>query len=157
MSRFPSARFSFAWALLLGLVVFVAGCQSKKESKYPEDHAQFERVVEAVEALRSAYENQNFDAIKKLMLPLEEFQRLEREMQQDFAACSSIALTMTIERMYVQEAWVKVNVRWEGVWQRSPEDALVTGRGHGVLIWSGTQAALLAGVEGDLPFGMASR
>ncbi len=157
MSRSHSGLSSFTWALFLSLVVFMAGCQSKDDHKYPEDHARFERIVEAVDALRSAYEKQNLDAIRKLMLPLKGFQRLQREMQQDFATSSSISLTMTIERIYVQEAWVTVNVRWEGEWQRSPEETLVTGHGHGILVWSGTQVILLAGVEGDLPFGMASR
>ncbi len=157
MSRSHSGFSSFAWALFLSLVVLMAGCESKQGPKYPEDHERFGRVVEAVDALRSAYEKQNLDAIRKLMLPSKGFQRLQREMQQDFATSSAIALTMTIERMYVQGEQARVNIRWEGEWQPSSEDKVVTDRGHGILIWSGTQVILLAGVEGDLPFGMASR
>ncbi len=156
MSRFHSALSSFTWPLFLSLVVFVAGCQSQ-EQKYYKDHARFEQIVEAVDTLRSAYEKQSLDAIRKLMLPLKEFQRLQREIQRDFSTSSAIALTMTIDRIYIQEAWVRVNVHWEGEWQRFPEEKPVTGRGQGILVWSGTEGLLLAGMEGDLPFGMTSR
>lgn len=157
MSRAHSDLSLFSLGLFLSLVVFVAGCQSKDDHKYPADHARFERIVEMVETLRSAYEEQNLDAIKKLMLPLQDFQRIQSAIQRDFATYSAISLATTIERIYIQEAWVRVNVRWEGEWQRLPEETLVTGRGHGILVWSGTEVLLLAGMEGDLPFGMASR
>lgn len=145
-----------SWGLCVGLVVFGLGCQSKKQ-KYPEDHARFERIVKAVEALRSAYEGQNPGALQELMLPSEGLQRLQSDIQQDFSAYASISLTMTIERIYIQGERATVNVRWEGEWQPSPEEKPVTNRGHGMLIWSGRQVILLVGVDGNVPFGMAAR
>ena len=141
----------------MSLVVLGVGCQSKDDHKYPEDHARFERIVQAVETLRAAYATHNLDAIRKLMLPLKEFQPIQRQIQQDFDAYSVISLTMTIERIHIQEAWITVNVRWAGEWQRSPQEPPVTDRGHGILVWSGTEVVLLAGLEGALPFGIAGR
>ena len=143
---------------LLILVVLMTGCQFfSSDKKVSADHERFERIVQAVETLRSAYEQQKFDAIRKLMLPLQGFQQLEGQIQRDFDTYATISLNVTIERIYIQRERIKVNVRWEGAWQRSPEVAPVTDQGHGVWVWKGTKDILLAGVEGATPFGKAGR
>ena len=154
MSRYHLSFFS----LFLILVVVITGCQFfSDDKKISADHARFERIVQAVETLRAAYEKQNLDAVRKLMLPLKGFQRLEGQIQRDFDTYSTISLNITIERIYIQGERIEVNVRWEGEWQRSPEETPVTDRGHGVWVWSGTKDILLAGVEGAMPFGKAGR
>ena len=154
MSRYHLSFFS----LFLILVVVMTGCQFfSDDKKISADHARFERIVQAVETLRAAYEKQNLDAVRKLMLPLKGFQRLEGQIQRDFDTYSTISLDITIERIYIQGERIEVNVRWEGEWHRSPEETPVTDRGHGVWVWSGTKDILLAGVEGAMPFGKAGR
>lgn len=144
--------------LLLILVVTTAGCQFfSSDKKVSADHERFERIVQAVETLSSAYEQQKFDAIQKLMLPLQGFQDLERQIRRDFDTYATISLNVTIERIHIQKERIMVNVRWEGTWQRSPEEAPVTDQGHGLWVWSGTKDILLAGVEGAMPFGKADR
>ena len=146
------------FSVLLILVVVMTGCQFfSGDKKVSADHERFERIVQAVETLRSAYEQQKFDAIRKLMLPLQGFQQLEGQIQRDFDTYATISLNVTIERIYIQRERIKVNVRWEGAWQRSPEVAPVTDQGHGVWVWKGTKDILLAGVEGATPFGKAGR
>ena len=143
---------------LLLLVVVLSGCQFfSSDKKVSADHERFERIVQAVETLRSAYEQQKFDTIQKLMLPLQGFQQLEGQIQRDFDTYAAISLHVAIERIYIKGERIKVNVRWEGAWQRSPEVAPVTDSGHGVWVWSGTKDILLAGVEGAIPFGKADR
>lgn len=144
------------WGLAVGLVVLGLGCQSDKQ-KYPEDHARYERIINAVEALRSAYEEHNTEAFGKLLLTTEGLQRLQSDVQKDFSAYSSISLTMTIERIYVRGERATVNIRWEGKWHPSSEEKPVTDQGHGVLIWNGIQTVLLEDVKGNVPFGMAAR
>ncbi len=146
------------FSLSLLLVVVLSGCQFfSSDKKVSADHERFERIVQAVETLRSAYEQQKFDAVQKLMLPLQGFQELEGQIQRDFDTYAAISLHVAIERIYIKGERIKVNVRWEGAWQRSPEVAPVTDSGHGVWIWSGTKDILLAGVEGTIPFGKADR
>jgi len=145
-------------SLSLLLVVVLSGCQFfSSDKKVSKDHERFERIVQAVETLRSAYEQQKFDAIQKLMLPLQGFQELEGQIRRDFDTYAAISLQVTIERIYMKGERTKVNVRWEGAWQRSPEETPVTDRGHGVWVWSGKKDMLLAGVEGATPFGKADR
>ncbi len=146
------------FSLSLLLVVVLSGCQFfSSDKKVSADHERFERIVQAVETLRSAYEQQKFDAVQKLMLPLQGFQELESQIQRDFDTYAAISLHVAIERIYIRGERIKVNVRWEGAWQRSPEVAPVTDSGHGVWVWSGTKDILLAGVEGAIPFGKADR
>ncbi len=151
------SRLSFL-SLSLFLVVVMTGCQFfSSDKKVSKDHERFERIVQAVETLRSAYEQQKFDAIQKLLLPLRGFQDLESQIQRDFDTYATISLQVTIERIYIKGEQINVNVRWEGAWQRSSEETLVTDQGHGVWVWSGTKDILLAGVEGATPFGKADR
>lgn len=142
--------------VLVGILVIFPGCKSK-ELKYPEDHARFERIVKAGEDLRKAYEEKDADALRELMLPLDGLDRLQLEIQKDFNAYADIHLEFTIERMAINGARATVNVRWEGTWKHKPQDVGIAGQGHGVLIWSGKQVILLADIDGDMPFGMATR
>ena len=154
MVRSPLSLFS----LLLILVVATAGCEFfSSEKKVSADHERFERIVQAVETLRSAYEQHKLDTIQKLMLPLKGFQQFEVQVQRDFDTYPTIALNVVIERIHIQGDRIRVNVRWEGEWQRSPQETPVTDRGHGVWVWSGTKDILLASVEGAMPFGKAGR
>ena len=144
------------WGVLLSFLVFLPGCKDKPP-QYPEDHARFERIVEAVEKLRKAYVEKDTAALRDLMLPLEGLQRLELEIQKDFNTFQTITLDFTIERMTIQGGRASVNIRWEGTWLKQAGGVPLAGQGHGVLIWSGKQVILLADVDGDLPFGMAIR
>ena len=138
------------------LLLFVPGCKSELQ-QYPEDHARFERIVKAVEQMRKAYEEKDLEALRELMLPLENLERLELEIQKDFDTYENIELEFTIERMAIKGGQATVNVRWEGKWKQQAQDVGISGQGHGVLLWSGKQVILLAEVDGDLPFCMATR
>jgi hypothetical protein len=148
------------WRLLmisLVLILFAGSGCSKKGPKYPEDHARFQRVVQAIKTLETAYINEDTSAFHELLLPLENLNRLEDQVQQDFAAFSNIHLDLTIDRIIIDGDRISAFVSWQGDWQRTPEEAFTRSRGHGVLLWSGTHVILLRGTEGDLPFGMANR
>ena len=132
------------------------GC-SKKAPKYPEDHARFQRVVQAIKTLETAYVNKDTPALHELLLPLEQLEILEAEARQDFAKFSTIQLDLTINRIIVDGDRISAFISWQGKWQRSTQEPGDQARGQGVLLWSGNQVILLRGVEGDLPFGMAAR
>ena len=152
-------KHSWVWVLLvvLGMVCLTeAGC-SKKVPKYPEDHARFQRVVQAIKTLETAYVNKDAPAFHELLLPLEQLEILESEAQQDFATFSTIHLDFTVDRIVIDGNRISAFMSWQGTWQRSIQESSDSARGHGVLLWSGNQVILLRGVEGDLPFGMASR
>ena len=145
------------WAVIVVLVLLGGGgCQSTPP-KYPEDHARFERIVNAVSALETAYTKKDLVALQDLMLPVELLDRTQLDMQNDFAAFSDITLELTIERITILGGHATVNVRWEGEWKSGAEPVGLISHGHGELIWSGNQVILLSGVDGDLPFGMKSR
>jgi hypothetical protein len=132
------------------------GC-SKKTPKYPEDHARFQRVVQAIKTLETAYVNKDAPAFHELLLPLEQLEILESEARQDFATFSTIQLDFTVDRIVIDGNRISAFMSWQGTWQRSTQESSDLARGHGVLLWSGNQVILLRGVEGDLPFGIASR
>jgi hypothetical protein len=149
----------WVWMMLaiLGMVCLTeTGC-SKKAPKYPEDHARFQRVVQAIKALEAAYVNKDTPAIHELLLPLEQLEILEAEASQDFAKFSTIQLDFNIDRIIVEGDRISAFISWQGTWQRSTQEPIDQARGQGVLLWSGNQVILLRGVEGDLPFGMAAR
>ena len=139
------------------LVVMIAGCSSTKTPRYPEDHARFGRIVEAVESLRQAYIDKDEPAARELFLPLDNLKQLGAEIQQDFRIYSHIALDLSIERIMIRDDQIQVNFRWQGEWAKERDTPVTHANGHGILHWTGTQVILLADVEGDIPFGMASR
>ncbi|GJL69097.1 MAG: hypothetical protein NPIRA06_17320 [Nitrospirales bacterium] len=133
-----------------------SGC-SKKAPKYPEDHARFQRVVEAIKTLEKAYVNRDASGFQDLLLPLENLDLLEAKVQEDFATFSTIQLDLTIDRMVIDGDRISAFVSWQGTWERSPQEASAQASGHGVLLWSGNQVILLRGIEGNLPFAMTHR
>ncbi|RMH06779.1 MAG: hypothetical protein D6704_06550 [Nitrospirae bacterium] len=138
------------------MVFFLTACTSTPP-RYPEDHARFERIVEAVETLRRAYEQRDEAAIHDLALPLQEVEQLEQEIARDFSTFSTITLTWAIDRITIKGDLIFVAIHWDGIWNRPAAKQPIHEAGHGILIWSGTQVILWAGVEGDVPFGIADR
>jgi len=132
------------------------GC-SKKEAKYPEDHARFQRVVQAIKTLETTYVNKDASAFHELLLPLEKLDLLETQVRQDFAAFSTIHLDLNVDRIVIDGDHISAFVSWQGDWQRTPQEASAQASGHGILLWSGNQVILLRGTEGDLPFGITHR
>ena len=147
------------WAMLavFGMVCLTATGCGKKTLKYPEDHARFQRITQAIKTLETAYANKDTSSFHELLLPLEQLKILEAESQQDFTAFSTIQLEMTIDRITIDGNRISTFISWQGQWRQSAQGSAATARGHGVLLWSGNQVILLRGVEGNLPFGMASR
>ena len=151
------------WSGILAFLFLLSGCSDffalkSKLQQFPEDHARFERIVNSIENLRQAYAGKDVDELRELLLPLDVLQRLQVEIKKDFSTYAKIDLEFTIERMAIKGGRAMVNVRWEGEWKRRATELVgLTGQGHGVLIWSGRQVILLADVDGDLPFGMATR
>ena len=142
--------------ILVLVSIAETGC-SKKTPKYPEDHARFQRVVQAIKTLETAYVNKEATTFHELLLPLENLNLLEAEVRQDFATFSTIHLDLTIDRILIDGDRISAFLSWQGEWQRTTQGAFAQARGHGVLLWSGTQVILLRGTEGDLPFGMTNR
>ena len=152
-------KHSWVWVLLvvLGMVCLTeAGC-SKKVPKYPEDHARFQRVVQAIKTLETAYVNKDGPALHELLLPLEQLEILEAKARQDFAQFPTIQLDLYINRIIINGDHISAFISWQGKWQRPTQEQGDQARGQGVLLWSGNQVILLRGVEGNLPFGMAAR
>ena len=139
---------------MLGLAL--TGCSSKIP-KYPEDHERFQRVIQAIKSLERAYVNKDSSSFHELLLPLEQLQILEAEVRKDFKAFASIQVDLTLDRILIEGNRISTFITWQGTWQRSTQESSDSARGHGVLLWSGNQVVLLRGVEGDLPFGLASR
>ncbi|HJU04608.1 MAG TPA: hypothetical protein VJ692_05600 [Nitrospiraceae bacterium] len=147
---------STAMLLCLCLAGPLWGCSSKGP-QYPEDHARYRRIDAAVEELRNAYVKKNPSAVESLMLPVEALDRIQLEIKRDFQEFQEIALDFAIDRIVIEGENIDVYVHWQGQWKRDPADAGVRDRGHGMLRWVGVQSILLNGVDGDLPFGMATR
>lgn len=147
-----------AWVLVgAALLASSAISCSKKEPRYPEDHARFLRIDAAVERLRTAYVEQDSQALGTLLLPSEPLEPLKRDIRKDFETFQSIDVEFTIDRITIDGDDIDVYLHWQGFWKRAPADVGLRDRGHGVLRWTGTQSILLKEVQGDLPFGMASR
>jgi hypothetical protein len=143
--------------IVIGMVCLAGTGCSKKTLKYPEDHARFQRVVQAIKTLETAYVNKDTAAFHELLLPLEQLEILESEIQLDFSTFSTIQVDFTLDRIVIDGNLISAFMSWQGTWQRSTQESSDAARGQGVLLWSGNQVILLRGVEGDLPFGMASR
>lgn len=152
--RFPQAL----W-LLVGVALLAppgTSC-SKKEPRYPQDHARFLRIDDAVKDLRMAYVEKDSETLEGLMLPFEPLQQLGQEIEKDFKTFQTIDVEFTIDRIIIDGDEIDVYVHWQGFWKRAREDVGIRERGHGMLRWTGTQSILLKAVQGDLPFGMATR
>lgn len=155
--RFLNKHF-FVLLITFPVIFLLAGTGcGKKAPKYPEDHARFQRVVQAIKALETAYVNQDASAFQELLLPLENLDLLEANVREDFAIFSTIRLDLTIDRMVIDGDRISAFVSWQGNWERSPQGAFAQASGNGILLWSGNQVILLRRIEGDLPFGMTHR
>ena len=142
--------------LILCSGVLLQGCSSNAP-RYPEDHERFERIVEAVKTLQKAYIEHDEQTTANLLLPLENLETWEKEVQRDFQTYSDIALDLSIDRIFIEGDLISVYISWQGEWKRTSTDTGLKARGHGILHWNGTHVILLSGVEGDLPFGIADR
>ncbi len=146
------------WILVVvALLAPTASSCGKKGPRYPEDHARFLRIDDAVEGLRTAYVEKDGGAIENLLLPSEPLEQLSQEMRKDFKTFQTIDVEFTIDRISIDGDLIDVYVHWQGFWKRAPQDVGIRERGHGMLRWTGTQSILLKEVQGDLPFGMAAR
>ncbi len=134
----------------------MVGCSSK-EPQYPEDHARFQRIDVAIESLRKAYVQKDSATIEDLSISLERIEELKKDVRQDFEAFRAIDLDFSIDRIIIDGDQIDVFLHWQGTWIADPTDPGIRERGHGMLRWVGRQSILLQHVEGDLPFGMASR
>lgn len=141
---------------LLGILAFCAGCSSKGP-RYPEDFERYQRIDAAVESLRKAYTGKDLLGIHALMLPLERLERMEAEITRDFEHFQEISLDFSIDRIIIDGETIEVFVHWQGQWKRNQADDGFRERGHGVLRWVGVKSILLSNMDGDLPFGMATR
>ncbi len=147
------------WPLIMlsmGLLAVLPGCASE-EIPYPEAHARYQRGIQAIRTLETAYVKQDLDTIHELLLPNEPLKILEVAIQQDFSTFETIELNLTIDRILVDGDHLKAFISWQGIWHRPGNDAPTEGKGHGTLLWNGDQVILLRGIEGDIPFGMTSR
>ena len=156
-----SCRVQPAWRVALFFCLAwissqILGCSSN-EPRYPQDHARYQRIDKAVESLRKAYVQKDLSSIQALILPMDSLDRMELEVQNDFQSFQDISLEFSIERVIIEGETIDVYVHWQGQWKRTSAEAGVRERGHGMLRWEGVQSILLKGVEGDLPFGMATR
>ncbi len=155
-----SARLGRVWSAVLLCMAWsfvqALGCSSK-EVRYPLDHARYRRIDAAVESLRKAYVGKDQSRIQSVMLPSDPLDRLQREISKDFENFQEISLDFTIERIVIEGETIDVFVHWQGQWKRTPDDPGLRERGHARLRWVGVQSILLNSVDGDLPFGMASR
>ena len=156
---FPSRSSRWLWAFCLCWAVSQnLGCDiMKKEARYPADYARYQRIAAALETLQKAYASKDQKTIHGLLLPLDELDRLEREIQKDFETYAIINLDFSVERIVIDGNTIEMYVHWQGQWRKTPADDGVRERGHGMLRWVGVYSILLSSVEGDLPFGMATR
>jgi hypothetical protein len=154
-----SRRNARGWVLasLVALVTVTGSGCSGKTIQYPEDHERYKRIDQAVDSLRQFYELKNASRMADLMVPTEQIDRLQRDVDSDFESFSSIQLAFSIERIMIDGDDVDVFVHWQGLWKRDADDPGLRQRGHTRLQWVGTQSILLRGVQGDSPFGMKVR
>jgi len=155
----PSRSSWSLWACCLCWAVSQSlGCDIlKKEARYPADYARYQRIDAALETLQKAYVSKDQKTIDDLLLPLDELDRVEREVQRDFETYAGINLDFTVERIVIDGNTIEMYVHWQGQWRKTLTEDGIRERGHGMLRWVGVHSILLSSLEGDLPFGMAAR
>jgi hypothetical protein len=150
-------RLSLSLAGLIVVLALAAGACSSKTSQYPADHERIRRIDQAVEALRDAYQGRNGASFRSMLLPVEQLNELQRQVETDFEAFHAISLEFKIERVMIEGDDIDVYVHWLGLWKKQADETGMRQRGHARLQWAGTNSILLRGVQGDLPFGMKAR
>ena len=115
------------------------------------------RIDAAIEGLRRAYVEHNLEGFRDHLLPSDKVERLERDVDLDLRTFKQITLNWSVERIMINNEVIDVHIHWNGQWQRDPADAPLRDRGHGRLLFLGTQSVLLDSAEGALPFGMSGR
>lgn len=143
-----------AWLIMLAVVVI--GCSSKT-IRYPAEHERLLRIDQALESLRSAYEQKDRSGFHAMLLPVDQLDELRRQVDMDFETFSSISLEFKIERVVIEKEDINVFIHWQGTWKRDADDMGVRQRGHARLQWVGTHSILLRSAQGDLPFGMKTK
>ncbi len=138
------------------LAVAVIGCSSKT-IRYPAEHERLLRIDQALESLRSAYEQKDRSGFHAMLLPVDQLDELRRQVDMDFETFSSISLEFKIERVVIEKEDIDVFIHWQGTWKRDADDMGVRQRGHARLQWVGTHSILLRSAQGDLPFGMKTK
>ena len=152
-----NTAFQFLCGGILLLFCLTGLACSKKTPRYPEDHARFQRIVEAIKTLETAYVKHDLPTIHELLLPLDPLAKWEAAIRQDFATFSTITLELNIDRIVIDESQISTFLSWQGTWQQTGDSPPFASRGHGTLLWSGTQVILLRGIDGDLPFGISTK
>jgi hypothetical protein len=148
---------AFHWVVLVAAMGLMLPACSSKEPRYPADHARFLKIDEAVETLRAAYVKRDLATMQTIMLPLDQLERLQKDIEKDFETYQDISLDFAIDRIIIEGDTIDAFIHWQGQWKRTPTDPPIRERGHGMLRWVGMQSILLSRVDGDLPFGMALR
>lgn len=138
------------------LATVPVGC-SKKEARYPADFARYQRIDHAIEALSKAYVKKDASAFHALLLPNDRADKIEHGANKDFETFKDITLDLAIERIVIDEEQIDVFVHWHGLWKPEQGDTEQRERGHGMLRLRGVQSVLLAGYDGDIPFGISLR
>jgi hypothetical protein len=156
MVTFAPARWGLWGLCLLGALAPVWGC-ADKESRYPADFARYQRIDAALETLQKGYVSKDPAVAASLLLPLDQLDLLEAEMRHDFDTYAEIKVDFAVERIVIDGNTIEMYLHWQGQWKHNPTDVGLRERGHGMLRWVGVQSILLSSVEGDLPFGMATR
>jgi hypothetical protein len=146
----------WAWGAVVLTVILGVGC-SKPNRINPADAAQVRSIDATIERLRQAYVNKDPQAFRNLLMPLDSLRRLELEVERDFAIYDRITLDLGVDRVLIEGTDVGVYFHWQGQWKRRTDDQPVRERGHAILRFVGHENLALSGVEGDAPFGMASR
>jgi hypothetical protein len=154
-ARLACSSLSFACGIAL-CALAADGCSSKT-LQYPMDHERMQRIDRAVESLRDAYQKKNPSAFRALLLPLDQLEPLQDQVEEDFDAFHEISLEFKVERVMIEDDNIDVYVHWQGVWKKHADDTGVRQRGHARLEWAGTKSILLRGLQGDLPFGMKTK
>ncbi|NGZ60392.1 MAG: hypothetical protein CV081_07815 [Nitrospira sp. LK265] len=134
----------------------LGGCPSKT-IQYPAEHERLLRIDQALESLRSAYQQKDRARFQAMLLPLNQLDELKRQVDMDFEAFSAISLEFKIERVVIEKDDIDVFIHWQGTWKRSAGDVGIRQRGYARLQWAGTHSILLRSAQGDLPFGMKTK
>ena len=150
-------RAILGWGIIIGLAGLAGVACSTPSTVNPDDAARVRQIDATVERIRQAYTSKDTEAIRTLLAPLESLRLLEAEIQRDFAAFERINLDFVIDRVMVEGTDVAVYFHWQGQWQRNADEQPVRERGHAIIRLVGGQSLALSGVDGDAPFGMASR